>query len=347
MKIQKLIKVSAILFLILVSLAGCNKKANERPANLEEIYSRDGVPVRVQRVESQEFTKTINYNTSVSGLRETPVYSVLSDKVVKINARIGDSVRQDDVIIQFPENNMQANYFQAKAAYNLAVVTWERMQNLFKTGGISQQDLDGAETQFRVSQANWDAVQQAVNVKAPITGILTDINVREMQKVNPGDYLFTVSRLDRLFGRLWITEDDIAYVKNGANVIFSWNGIERQGRIQNVALSLNRDFNAFSAEVIIDNSDLKIKSGVTGSVAIDVYSNREAVVIPRNIVQTDRDDKVFVYVAKNSLSEKRFIELGNESDLYYEVVSGLNTGDLLIVEGLQLIQDSNTKLLIR
>lgn len=334
------------LFVTSVMLTACTKNQEEKPANMEEIYREQGIPVRVQNVNYREFVKEIDYSMTVNGLKETPVNAMLADKVLKIKAEIGQEVKLDQVIIEFPQNNVQANYYQAKAAFSLAEQTWQRMQNLFETGGLSQQELDGAETQFKVAQANWDAVQQAVHVKAPISGIITDINVREMQKVGPGDYLFTVSQLKKMFGRVWVSEDDIHLMKKGSTVLFKWNGIEREALISNVALSLNRDFNAFAVEIIIDNDDLVIKSGVTGTAVVEVFRNNSAIVVPRNVVLRDVNNQNFVYIAQNNVAVRRNVKIGNESELNYEIIEGLNVGDRLIVQGLQLVQE-NSKLNIQ
>jgi RND family efflux transporter MFP subunit len=343
----KLLKKTAISLIILsIFTLGCTKKTEDGPSSMEEIYKIQGVPVKVETIQLKEFVKSLDYNATVSGIKETPVYAKVSDKVMSVNVNIGQKVQKDQVIIDFPENNIQVSYHQAKASFQLANQTWERMQSLYETGGISQQDLDSAETQFKVAQANWDTVQQMIHVRAPFEGIITDINARKMQAVNAGDFLFTVSQLEQLYSKIWISETDINSVKKGDNIKFIWNGFTKTGKITELALSINKDYNAFAADVVLDNADLSVKSGVTGTVLVEIYRNNEAVVIPRNIVQKDETGKTFVYVAENSKAKRRDIQIGNVSELDYEVVSGLNAGDVLIVGGLQFVND-NVKLSIQ
>ncbi|MCK9330633.1 MAG: efflux RND transporter periplasmic adaptor subunit [Candidatus Cloacimonetes bacterium] len=343
----KLFKKTAILLIIFsIFTLGCTKKKEAGPSSMEEIYKVQGVPVKVETVQLQEFVKSLDYNATVNGIKETPVFAKVSDKVMNINAKIGQKVQKDQVIIDFPENNIQASYHQAKASFQLASQTWERMQSLYETGGISKQDLDSAETQFKVAQANWDTVQQMIHVRAPFEGIITDINARKMQAVATGDFLFTVSQLEHLYSRIWVSETDINSVKKGADIKFIWNGHTKIGEITELALSINKDFNAFAADVILDNADLSIKSGVTGTVLVEIYRNNEAVVVPRNLVKKDETGKTFVYVAENSKAKRRDVQIGNESELDYEIISGLTPGDILIVSGLQFVND-NVKLSIQ
>ena len=331
---------------IMLLLSACGRKQNENPANMDELYRTQGVPVRTQTIQLTEFKKEIEYNTRVSGIRETPVSAMVADKVQNIRARVGQNIAQNQIIIDFPDDNIAANYHQAKAAYDLAMQTWQRMQNLYETGGISQQDLDGAETQFKVAQANWNAVTQTVHARAPISGILTDINVRQGQNVAPGDYLFTISQISRLHGRIWVSENDINDINQTADVTFVWNDIEKKGKITNIALSLNRDQNGFAADIEIENADHAIRSGITGKVTVAIYKNENAIVIPRNIVQTDENGQQYVYIANQNTATRRNITIANESALDYEVRTGLQINDIVIVQGLQHITE-NSKLKIQ
>ena len=328
----------ALIFLI-ITLTNCGKKANERPANMEEIHRERGIPVRVQEVKQAEFTVELEYQTTVNGIRETRVYAAIADRVEAVNARIGQMVTQEEIVIQFPKENAQVNYYQAEAAFKLAELTWERMQPLHEIRGVSQHELDGYETQYRVAEANWIAVQQAVNVRAPFAGMITDIDVRAMQRVSPGDYLFTVSQLNRLHGRIWVSANDINSVSQNARVIFKRNGIEKQGRVTSIGMTINPRQNAFAVDVEIENADFAIRGGVTGNASIIVYRNERAISVPRSVVLKDPDGQDYVYVTENNLAIRRDVKIGNQSELNFEIVEGLEIGDILIVQGLSLIRD--------
>ncbi|MCL1827399.1 MAG: efflux RND transporter periplasmic adaptor subunit [Candidatus Cloacimonetes bacterium] len=333
----------AVLIMVITCLIviSCGKKDGEKPANMNELHVAQGVPVKAQKLAEATFIKEITYNVTVSGLREAQVNSFVSDVVKSVNAKIGDNVSQNQIIIDFPQDNIQANYYQAEAAFNLANQTWERMQSLYATGGTSKQDLDGAETQFKVAQANWEAVQQTVHVRAPISGQITDINVRENQKIAPGDYLFTVSQLSKLYGRVWVSEDDIANIKRNTEVIFFWNDIKKTARIANIALSLNRDNNAFAVDIEIDNADYSIRSGITGKAEFISYRNDKAFVIPRNVIQKSTDGRDFVYVVQNNASTRKYVKQGQMQGLDVEIIEGLDAGDLVIISGYQLVHDNS------
>ncbi len=182
---KTLVLIPVLLFLGIV-LSQCGADAVSQN-NIEQIYRDEGVPVRTEKVVQKEFTTWLMFNASLNGVEESSAYAMVSDKIEKIHIQVGDYVRKDDVIISFPTNNPYAKYHQAKVAYQNAKTSYERMENLYESGVISQQERDNARTAFDVAAADWESVQQMIQVRAPIEGFVTKINIRESDNVDPGD----------------------------------------------------------------------------------------------------------------------------------------------------------------
>ncbi|HPM01791.1 MAG TPA: efflux RND transporter periplasmic adaptor subunit [Candidatus Cloacimonadota bacterium] len=326
-----------ILSLSMIILA-CGKKEVVKASSMEDLYKEQGVPVKVQTVESQEFNKQNTYNCVLSGIHETPVYAMVGDQVEKIHVKIGSHVKKDQIIMEFPVSNPSASYRQAQAAFTLSKQTYDRMKNLYKSGGVAKQDLDGAETQYKVNEANLEAVQQAVKVKAPIDGIITDINVKTAQKVNPGDLLCTVAQLSSLKGRIWLTESEIIYAKTGMPLTLNWNNQTFNGKISDIALSMNPDKKAFGVDIIVNNVKNQLKSGINGEVLINLVKKSSSIMIPRNLIQKDENQKQYVYLADNGKAVKQYVETGLENNLDIEIINGLKSGDILIIEGYNIVE---------
>jgi RND family efflux transporter MFP subunit len=322
-----------------ISLFGCSGKQEAKASSMEQIYKEQGVPVKTQAIELQNFSKELSFNTSLTGIRETAVNSMVSDQISSIKVKIGSSVKKDQVIMEFPMSNPSVSYRQADAAYKLAKQTYDRMSNLYQNGGVSKQDLDGAETQLKVSQANLDAVTQIVKVRAPIDGIITDINVKANEKVNPGQLLCTIAQLSQLKGRIWLTENELAYIKTGSSLKFIWNNNEYNGRVTDIALSMNADKQAFGADIEISNSGNSLRSGINGTVKLNALNISNTIILPKNLIQKDENKKSFVYVAENGKAVLKYVETGLESNLDIQITSGVNAGDKLIVEGYNMVDN--------
>jgi RND family efflux transporter MFP subunit len=335
-------KVSALLFVLslcVMLLCGCGSQ-QEEAKSMEQIYSEEGVPVRTEKVELTSFQDSRSYNAALSGIEESSAYAAISDKIAKVHARVGDEVKKDEVIVSFPTDNPAAQYYQAKVSYENAAASYRRMENLFETGGISRQELDNAETAFRVAEANWDAVQQSVLVRAPISGMLTKVNVRESDNVRKDEELFTVSRVDKLKAKIWVSDKDIRSFSKGLPAFAVWNDVKISGRVVQVDMSVNKQRQAFGVTVEFDNPDKIPLTGVIAEVSVDLYSNPQAIVVERkNILK--QGERNYVFVADGGVARKRLVTLGNSHGLDVELIEGLTPGDELIVEGQMHLEDGD------
>lgn len=320
---------------VLLNSCGSQK---EEAKSMEQIYSEEGVPVRTEKVRLTSFEDRRSYNAALSGIEESSAYAMISDKIAKVHAKVGDSVKKDEVIVSFPTDNPAVQYYQAKVSFENAAASYRRMEDLYATGGISQQELDNARTSYQVAQANWDAVQQSVLVRAPISGVLTKVNVRESDNVQPDDELFTVSRVDKLKSKLWISDKEIRRFRKGLPAHATWNRVEISGKVVQVDMSINKDMQAFGVTVELDNPAKIPLTGVVAAVNVDLYSNPEAVVVERKNIFKE-GEKTYVFVADGGAASKKFVVLGNSHGLDVEVVGGLAPGDELIVEGQMHLQD--------
>lgn len=329
-----------VLTLTLILIAfGCSKNQVDSKS-MEQIYKEEGVPVKVQLVEKTEFSNDLQYNCNLTGIQETPVNSMLSDQVEKIFVKIGDYVRKDQVLMSFPTNNPTASYHQAEAGFEMALATYNRMKKLYEGGGISKQDLDGAETQYKVSKANWEAVQQAVRVKAPIDGIVTDVNVFANQKVQPGDLLCTVGQINKMRSRIWVTEKEVMFLKDGDPIMFRWDDHEFNGRITSIALSKNQDKQAFGVDIEVNNNKNILKSGINGDVIIATQKLQNTILVDRKLIQKDDKNQEYVYVVNGDKAELKYIERGLENNLKVQVKSGLQENDQIVIEGFNMLTNN-------
>ena len=227
-----------------VALAGCNKEKTSEEINkksMAQIYSEEGTPVNTATVKTSSFQTALSYDATVNGIYESTASAKLSDSVESVKYSVGDWVDKDAVVVTFPKDNPSANYYQAKTVYENLEATYKRMSNLYNSKGISKQDYDNAKTAYENAKATWNNVNEMVNVKAPISGLITRLDVQKTDNVKAGDILFAVTDDSKLKGKVWIQERDIARVSKGMKATATWNGAEITGKIVQLDLALNPD----------------------------------------------------------------------------------------------------------
>lgn len=330
------------LVLVISMIAGCAAKKPEESMetrSMAQIHEEEGVPVSVIPAGKGAFSVSLQYTAPVTGISESTASASIDDNVDKILYRVGDFVEKDTVIVKFPYDNPAANYFQSKASYVNSLDSFKRIEQLYNSKGVSRQDYDNAKTGYDVAKANWDAVNNMVNVKAPISGYITRLDVRESENVESGTVLFTIGNNDRLKARLWVSEKDIAKVRSGMNASAIWEGYEIKGKIVQTDLSLNPEKQAFGAIAEFDNSGRQFKSGVTAKINIYIYENSAAFTVNSKYL-IESGGITYLYIADGDTAVKREVKTGERSGQTVEIKSGLNTGDLIITEGSRFLTES-------
>lgn len=326
-----------ILILMLVLISACGKKKSENK-NMEQILSEQGIPIRVTEIQPGNFVQQLKYNSSLTGIEESVVKSLLADVVLSVKVKVGDRVSKGQVLVSFPQNSPAAQYEQAKTAYESTKQSYERMQRLFQDGAISRQDMDNMETAYKVSQANLDASRQMVNITAPISGIVTNVMVNPGEHVFPGHELLKVANTSRYKAIVWVPDTEISKVRIGQKAVATWNEHKLTGRVSQIALALDQQNKAFRVELEFPNSNREIKAGVTVELDIQISNKANCLIVQRSHILQEADQK-YVWILDGDKALKREISTGLDNQLEYEVLSGLSSGDKLITQGLNMITE--------
>ncbi|MCD4651204.1 MAG: efflux RND transporter periplasmic adaptor subunit [Candidatus Cloacimonetes bacterium] len=325
-----------LLSLLLVTACGGNEK-NE-VSNIENLHKENGVPVRVIEIKSELFTKQLSYHATLSGVRQSNKGAAVGGTIEKIHYNIGDYVQKDSVVMEFPEDHPGAQFLQAKTVFENAENSYNRLNALYEKGGISRQDMDNARTNYEVQKANWDAVNGMLKVKAPLSGYITAIFVQETDNVSSEALLFTVSQLDKMKARIFVSDEELQLINRGQKVVAEWQNKFFPGKVTQTAIASDPSRLAFQVDVELVNKNRELKPGVTAIIMIEAYNNPEAISISLKNTRTDSKGR-YVYIVNSDTAKKRYITTGEESNDLLEVTSGVSTGEHIITDGLSMVSD--------
>ncbi|MDP8201201.1 MAG: efflux RND transporter periplasmic adaptor subunit [Candidatus Tenebribacter burtonii] len=327
-----------ILIVIATMLAlGCARQEEAESKNMEQIYKEEGIPVEVQVMQPETFIKELSFNANLSGIRQSAAAAMIGGRIEKVNVKVGDYVAKDQVMFEFPEDAPAGQLVQAKSAFEMVEATFARMQNLYAKGGISKQDLEGVETQYKVAEANLDAVMQMLKVRAPIDGYVISINVRETDGVHAEDVLAFVSQTNKMKARIWATEKEVCQIKKGKKATAIWNNFTLTGEVTEVAIAMDRGHNAFAVNLEFNNTNNLCKSNVIGEISIQTYKNNNAFIIARSNVKNDVNGN-FIYKVESEKATKTYVDIGQENG-GFEILNGISENEEVIVKGLNLVYD--------
>lgn len=337
-------KAMFVVFSLSVLLAFSCGKNKESAASMEQLHAENGQPVSVRKLETEDFSVFIKFPALIQASSESIAYAGLNDVVRTISARVGSAVRQGDIIVSFSADNQVLQ--QASLAHENARNAYNRISTLFKSNDVSRQDFDAVRMQYEISAANLKAANDMVYVKAPISGTLTQLNVRVTENVRPGTSLFTVSNSNAFEAKLYVGADEIERVHVGARAFINLTrGRQKdqniEGRITQVSLIMDSQKQSFPVTVIFNSENRRLVSGMNVDIEVETYRNDKALIVERReLVQTNTGPAVFVIENEDAPKARLVsVQTGEEKGLRLEITGGLSEGDIIVSEGVQQINE--------
>lgn len=323
---------------MLMLISSCGKKEGVA-RSMEQLHQTQGIPVKVQTVALQTFSRELAYSAALSGIDESYGQAMLAESIASVNAKIGDRVSKGQVIVTYPRSTPSVQYNQASTGLDATRQAYNRMKNLFNQGAISRQDLDNVETQYKLAQANVNTCEELINIRAPISGILTTLSVSPGERSYPGQILFTVSSANGYKAKLMVPDKEARSLQVGTPATATWSDVELSGKVTKVSLALDPYMKAVPVEVSFPATQDRISFGSTARIKLNTMTKGDAVVVNREYIVT-KDKQTYVWVNVNNRATMRQITTGMDNQLQFEVLSGLVPGDKLIVEGLNLLSEN-------
>lgn len=322
---------------LMVLFTSCQKEVVD-VQTMESIYNENGIPVVTRVVGDRDFSTYLSFTSTLKGIKESNGSAMIADTVEEVLVEVGQYVEKDQPIIRFPKNNPSLGYYQAEAAHRTALQAYERIEALYRENGVSRQSYDEAKLQYDIQLANWRNINEMVEVKAPIAGYITRLNVKVSDNVSPGSSLFTVSNYDDLSTILWVADHEISYIKKGLKAYGVWEDKSIEGVVTQVDLSKDIKKKAFAVHVTFNNTDHGIPSGVTSNINIETSRTPNARIVHRREMSRI-GDKWFVYIEEGGRAIKKEVTLGVRQGMYFDIVDGLLAEDRIITQGISMVRD--------
>jgi RND family efflux transporter MFP subunit len=357
-----------VLLLIGIRVQGAMSKAAAQKA--AEMNRQTYTPVEVLTVKKQSISSSIILNGKVQGEKEAPVMVKTPGKVAAIQAKVGDQVQKDQVLFSLDKTdalvafNVQSAQFQvAQAGYETAMKkfendtkTLERTRELYKIGAVSKVDLDQAELlvsdsqrqtiegQYAQAKAAYDSAAKNLadmDVKAPIDGILTSLDVSIGAMATSTAAAAEVVDMSKVFVTVSVSENEINNIKSGQEVQVEIPSAAMKGKGRIEELSLAADSRGkYNLKIYIDNKDALIKPGMFANVTLNTAAKDNVLVVPTDAVVFHKGRNV-VYLAGDKGAVEKEVTTGLENGTQTEIVSGLQAGDQVIVQGQNFLSEGS------
>ena len=360
---------------------------------------RSRVPIRTGRVERQNLTASIATNGKIEALDNFEAHAPVATTVKKVYVRQGQWVKPGQLLLQLEDVNARLQaaraeaqlkgaqadvsaveqggtkeevlatrnaLIKAQADRDAARRNLEAMQRLLQTGAASQAEVDAAQNQLRVADANIHFLEQKLNgrysqqevghveaqqtearaslaaaqdllrnsnVTAPRAGVVYSLPVQQGAFVNAGDLLVQVADLHQVRVRAFVDEPDIGKLQKGQEVEVTWDALPGRvwkGTLEILPTTVVQRGTRTVGEVtcVVENGDLKLLPNTNVNVAVITSRVENALTVPRESVHQDSKGQ-YVYQVVNGELKRCDVQTSVSNFTRIAITSSLPDGAVL------------------
>jgi RND family efflux transporter MFP subunit len=269
------------------------------------------------------------------------INSKVSGTVEKIMAFPGQSVKAGELIAQLGAREIQARMDQAVALRDQAKKEMDRYTKLLAEKAITQAEFDNAQARFRVSEGavnEADTLLGYTRIIAPFDGVITRKLVDVGDLAASGRPLYEIEDPRVLRFEADIPEAAIDQIKLGNALRVQIASVREPLSAVIAEISPTADPNSRTFLVKLDlPATTNLRSGQFGRVEVPLAEITVLRVPEKALVV--RGQMEIVFVVKDRKAELRLVKSGKISGGKVELVSGLNSGEMIVTEGGALLQD--------
>ena len=367
---------------------------------------RSQVAIRIGRADRQTITESIATNGKIEALNNFEAYAPMATTVKKINVQQGSWVKPGQLLLQLEDANARLQaaraeaqlkgaeadinavenggtkeellttrnaLVKAQAERDVAQRNLQAMQHLLQSGAASQAEVDAAQNQFRIAEANVQLLQQKLggryskqeighveaqqteghaslaaaqqllknsNIVAPRAGMVYSLPVRQGAFVNAGDLLVQVADLHKVRVRAFVDEPEIGKLQKGQLVEVTWDAVSGrvwQGTVDALPTTVVQHGTRMVGEVtcVVENGDLTLLPNTNISVAVVIARQQDALTVPREAVHQDANGQ-FVFQVSNGELQRRGVKTSVANLTRIQVTSGLTDNAVLALGAINM-----------
>lgn len=323
--------------LLFLFAAGCKKDLEEKSESIEDIQKRQGIPVRVLKVEKTTISSYEILGGTAEGFYQTTISAKIPGKITGVHVEVGDNVNLNQTLFSIEPDNAQ-NFNLAKTQYETSKKSRERLMALAEQGGVSQEIVDQVEAGYIAAKENMDAIRKSQFVPAPFAGTVVNVFLTNNSRIAAEDKLAIIANIDKIRIPLVVSDVLINKFRAGLHAIAMIGDDSIVGKIDKVSLSGQELTHTFVVEAVFNNPHKVLKPGMYIPVKVVLENKKDVIALPLDAVNANGSEK-YVFTVVDSIARKVPVKVGIRDGELLEIVSGLNTGDMAVIFGASMLMD--------
>jgi len=327
------------------------EKLQEEIEDLEPVREVKKVLVSLDTIQEVEFKQYTNVQATVVPDDFVNASSETGGRILKRMANEGDYVRKGQLLATVDMQTLEKQLDEIATSYTLAKTVYERQKRLW------DQNI-GSELQYLEAKTKKESLEKSTatlrsqlnkkNVYAPISGIVDQEFLQEGEMSSPGVPILRILNTRKIKIVADLPENYLGAVKRNDKVSVYFPALDKtiDSRITMLGRTIDPANRTFKIEIQANNNSGTLKPNLLAEVEFNNYTNKNAITLGAELIQEDVNGAKYIYTIEtddkgNKLAKKQIVETGESFDNNIEILSGLNVGDVHIVEGARSVSAGN------
>ncbi len=351
LSIKNILKSVITILLIVISVSCKNNQPQQQ--------AQGPAPYKVLTVKKQDAVVYKQYSANLEGQQNVEIRPKVTGFIQKIYIDEGQIVKKGQLLFKLETATLSQDASAAKARVNVAQVEVDRLVPLVERNIISNVQLETAKANLAQAKSNYNSIVANINyanITSPVNGVVGSLPYKEGSLVSGtiAEPLTTVSDTKNMrayfsmnekelleFSRTFKGEtmqDKINSLPKVSLILVDNSKYDHPGKIETINGLINKRTGSTEFRAVFQNPEGILRSGGSGVIQIP-FTEKNIVLVPQVAVFEMQGKKIVYVVGKGNKVETKVIETDGTFDLDYIVSSGIEEGELLVVEGVSKLSE--------
>ncbi len=309
------------------------------PETLQETTKEEPIKVKAMILKKKPYHKTMVYHGELQFSKSASFVAQQSGIVTQLNARPGQKVRRGELLAVYPPLNHQLQIDQAKIEQHKLARDYTRQQELYTAGAVSKVSVDTYKTQLDVLAKTTQQLQNRNTIRAPFSGIITQVPVKTGEEVSMGQALLSMAETATLVVNFYVSPQEIAHIAVGAETYLTLPNKRIEGNITKTSLQMDSKRKAFLVTASFKNEGVSF-AGPYVEIALETGPSLLGIWIPVESLK-HIGNRQYVFVINDGKAIATDVKIGRRNESSVQIIEGLEVGELLITAGSEKVETNS------
>ncbi|MFK7946374.1 MAG: efflux RND transporter periplasmic adaptor subunit [Saprospiraceae bacterium] len=297
--------------------------------------------VTTEKIKRKDFARFIEIQATVQSDNTFRASSEAAGRLIKFNLKEGQNVRKGQLIGEVDMESVNKQIAELNTSLDLAKTTFERQKRLWDQNIGSEMQYLQAKNQKERLEKSLETIRFQLTkskIYAPASGEVVMTYVKQGDVISPGMPLVEILNLSRVQVHAEVPETYLSSVRKGQPVTVKFPALEKEtkARITLIGQQINPANRTFKVEVDMANSG-NLKPNLLAIVLLKDFEQKNAVVLPSELIQQEVSGKSYVFVEdksdKGAIAKKVYVTISETYEGETYISEGLTGDETFIIKG--------------